>query len=345
MRPGGRVGLVLPSGVASDTGSAPLRRFLFDRTAVDDITGLDNREGIFPIHRGLRFVLMTCTAGRPTSSVRCRFGVSRVAELEEPDSDHRSVTLTRAFLSRLSGSDDLGIPELRHTRDLQLLERISATCPRLGSTEGWNAQFGRELNASDDRDAFEPFDRPGRQRPVVEGKQIDQFRVSIEDSRHQLKPGARDRIPHRARLAYRDVASATNRLTLIAAIVPARAVTTHTLFCLKSPLSLDAQRVLCGLLNSYVANYLIRFRVNTHVTASLMSRLPVPLIGTDDPAFDRLGALVCELLKGPAATEDMDQYVELQAHVARLYELNLGDLDHILSTFPLVPESERLSVR
>ena len=59
-----------------------------------------------------------------------------------------------------------------------------------------------------------------------------------------------------ARLAYRDIASATNRLTLIAAIVPARAVTTHTLFCLKTPLPLDAQQVLCALLNSFVANYL-----------------------------------------------------------------------------------------
>ena len=29
--------------------------------AVDEITGIDNREGIFPIHRALRFVLLTCT--------------------------------------------------------------------------------------------------------------------------------------------------------------------------------------------------------------------------------------------------------------------------------------------
>jgi hypothetical protein len=40
------------------------------------------------------------------------------------------------------------------------------------------------------------------------------------------------KIVRRARLAYRDVASATNRLTLIAAVIPARAATTHTLFCL-----------------------------------------------------------------------------------------------------------------
>ena len=41
----------------------------------------------------------------------------------------------------------------------------------------------------------------------------------------------------RPRLAYRDVASATNRLTLIAAILPPRCVSTHTVFCLRTPLS------------------------------------------------------------------------------------------------------------
>src|SRR5918994_5550780 len=63
VRPGGRIGLVLPSGIASDAGAAPLRRYLFDRADVDEITGLDNRGAIFPIHRSVRFVLLTCTTG------------------------------------------------------------------------------------------------------------------------------------------------------------------------------------------------------------------------------------------------------------------------------------------
>jgi hypothetical protein len=337
VRPGGRVGLVLPSGIASDAGAAPLRRFLFDRADVDDITGLDNRDAIFPIHRSVRFVLITCTAGRPTSQIRCRFGISR-PEVLERDEDGAGVTLTRGFLSRLSGSDDLGIPEIGSEADLRLLERISESCPRLGSVDGWNAHFGRELNASDDRDCFERFEDATTARPVIEGKQIDPFRVHADRSRYQLKAGAPDRVPRRVRLVYRDIASATNRLTLIAALVPARVVTTHTLFCLKTPLRLDAQHVLCGLLNSYVANYLVRFRVNTHVTVSLVSRLPVPLIEPADPTFDRIASVVKILTKGSRSAEEMEEYAELQALVARLYGLTLLDFEHVLSTFPLVPE-------
>ena len=79
----------------------------------------------------------------------------------------------------------------------------------------------------------------------------------------------------RARLAYRDVASASNEMTLMLRSCPSGA-TTHTVFCLKTALDEEAQVFLCGVLNSYVANYLIRMRSRTHVTATIVSRLPVP---------------------------------------------------------------------
>jgi hypothetical protein len=176
-------------------------------------------------------------------------------------------------------------------------------------------------------------------RPIVEGKQIEPFRVSLERCRLQLDPRAmiRRTLPHRARLAYRDVASATNRLTLIAAIIPARAVTTHTLFCLKTRLPMAAQHVLCALLNSFVANYLIRLRVNTHVTATLMSRLPVPVVHDEHPLFERLGTLSAALVRDTRPVEEMEEYAQLQALCAHAYQLRASEFEHILGTFRLIP--------
>jgi hypothetical protein len=344
VRRGGRIGFVLPAGIASDAGAAPLRRHLFERAAVDEITGLDNRAGIFPIHRSVRFVLLTCTAGRSTDAVRCRFGLTNPDELDRSDATAPApVVLTRRFLARLSGDDDLGIPELADATELRIVERISARVPRLAAADGWGVQFGRELNASDDRESFIPFAGERLARPVVEGKQIDPFRVAVERSRLQVRPD-RDvsaRAPRRPRLAYRDVASATNRLTLIAAIVPARAVTTHTLFCLRTPLPTDAQHVLCALLNSYVANYLVRLRVNTHVTVSLVSRLPVPVVREGEPVFERLATLSRALADARAPVEEMEAYAELQAIAARLYGLSIAEFERILETFPLVPSATK----
>jgi hypothetical protein len=338
--PGGRIGFVLPSGLVSDTGAAPLRRHLFDRAGVDEITGFDNQGAIFPVHRSVRFVLLTCTTGRQTEAVRCRFGLSHPDQLDAPG---RPLVLSRRFLSRFSGEDDLGIPELASERDLAIVESISAVTPRLGSDDGWHVEFGRELNASDDRGLFMPISRETPRRPVIEGKQIEPFRARVRDCRLELRPGAQTgrRVSRRARLAYRDIASATNRLTLIAAIVQAHAVTTHTLFCLRTPLPEADQHVLCALLNSYVANYLVRFRVNTHVTVSLVSRLPVPIVRRGDPSFERLSALAGALVEGDRSVEDREEHAELQAIAARLYGLTAADFEHVLSTFPLIPERVR----
>jgi hypothetical protein len=339
----GRIGLVLPSGVIGDAGAAPLRRHLLDRADIESVTGLDNREAIFPIHRSTRFVLLTCSPGRPTHAIRCRFGITRVDDLDRGEGATPSIVLTRTFIERVSGADGLGIPELATPADLSIVEHLSARVPHLGASDGWSVQFSRELNASDDRHAFVPCTGAPDARPIVEGKQIEPFRVSLDRSYLELNPRALGRraLPHRARLAYRDVASATNRLTLIAAIIPARAVTTHTLFCLRTRLPLTDQHVLCALLNSFVANYLIRLRVNTHVTAALMSRLPVPVIREGHPVFDRLCSLATSLAGASEPVEGMEAYAQAQALCAHAYQLRASQFEHILGTFPLIPEGVR----
>ena len=66
-KPGGRVGLILPSGIATDHGSAALRKHLLDRTAIDTWLGFDNRRRIFPIHRSIRFVVLSTANGGRTA--------------------------------------------------------------------------------------------------------------------------------------------------------------------------------------------------------------------------------------------------------------------------------------
>jgi len=345
LRPGGRFGLVVPGGFVSDAGSGPLRRFVLDRARLDTVTGLDNRLGVFPIHRSVRFVLVTGTTGCPTDRIPCRFGVSDPEALDErPEPD--PVIVSRALLARLSGEDDLAIPQVSSPADLRILEKISMLHPRLSSADGWNAHFGRELNASDDRAAFRPATGADGARPVLEGKHLMPFRVALERSALEVRPGAdvSSHAPRRPRLAYREVASATNRLTLIAAIVPARAVTTHTLFCLRNPLPLRRQLVLCALLNSLVANYLVRFRVHTHVTAAILSTLPVPWIPPGDPDEALLRQLAERLGRSCGPVEEQIEYAALQALAARRYGLTPGELERVVDSFPLLPAPVRRAV-
>ena len=83
LKPGGRCALILPSGFATDQGSGRLRRHLLERTEVDTFATIDNRDGIFPIHRSLKFVLLTFNNGGTDGdgAVAVRGAVGRVARL------------------------------------------------------------------------------------------------------------------------------------------------------------------------------------------------------------------------------------------------------------------------
>jgi Eco57I restriction-modification methylase len=343
----GRIGLVLPSGLATDHGSARLRRHLLTACDVDTMVGVDNRRGIFPIHRSVRFLLVTASRGGPTRSLACRLGLDDPSELErlgdEPAAAGMSfpVRLSVGALERLSGPD-LAIPMVATNRDLAIVERAAALFPALASDDGWRARFGRELNASDDRAAFRPA---GYGLPLVEGKHLEPFRAAVgmaarsvggADAARLLRSGAY----RHPRLAYRDVAGAANRLTLIAAVLPMDCVSLHTVFCLRTPLPPRAQHFLCGLFNSLIVNYFVRLRVSTHVTTAIVERLPIPTAAMARAAFRDIAALARLL----ARKDDLAAFARLNRSVAGLYQLSADEYRHVLDTFPLIEAEVRSSL-
>jgi hypothetical protein len=142
----------------------------------------------------------------------------------------------------------------------------------------------------------------------------------------------------RPRLGYREVAASTNRTTLIAAMIPAGAVTTHTIFCMREPRDEPLHWFLCGIFNSFIANYLVRLRGGTHVPATVIHQLPVPVPSRDSDAFT---AIVRLSRAAAAAPGNSAVRAELQARVTQTYELQEDDLRWVLTTFPLVAAAER----
>ncbi|MGH9162346.1 MAG: Eco57I restriction-modification methylase domain-containing protein [Vicinamibacteraceae bacterium] len=346
VRPGGRLGMVLPWGLASDVGSGRLRQRLLDTCTLDGLVGFENTRGVFPIHRGVRFLLLTATASGRTERVPCRFGLVTPGDLDSiPDTAQGEplglwTPLPTSLLRRLSGAR-LTIPHVRSAEDRRFLAHLCTTAPPLGSASGWHVRFGRELNASDDRARLQP---PGRGMPVVEGKHVTPFAVDVSASRASLPldllgaPAGRLARVRRERLAYRDVAAATNRVSLIAAILPAMTASTHTLFTLETPLEHDDQLFLCAVLNSYVANAYVRLFISNHITTALLETLPVPRPprgGREHGDITRLGRRVVD---DPA---DLVALAKLQAAVARLYRLDKALYAHVLAGFPLVEVDQR----
>ena len=248
----------------------------------------------------------------------------------------QSVRVPLTLVRRFSGTG-LAVPELQHARDREILARVLSSAAPLGSDEGWRARFGRELNATDDR---EHFGSAGL--PVLEGKLLDAFAVHAERAAAVHRSGRRPPACwaqrarfDRPRLGYREVAASTNRMTLIAAIVPAGAVTTHTIFCMREPRDQALHWFLCGVFNSFVANYLVRLRGGTHVPAAVIHQLPVPAPARDSDPFTQIVRLSRAAAADP---RDAGSRAELQARVTHAYGLDERDLVHVLGTFPIVPE-------
>ena len=336
--PDGRIGMLTPSGLFTDHGCAELRRQLFDRVDVDSLVTFDNRQAVFPIHRSMRFAVFTATKGRPTRELRARFGLREPAVLDDAPDDGNtpaSVTIPLTLVHRFS-HEGLAVPDLRTTADRELLAHILQVARPLGDPRGWNAHVGRELNATDDRRHFSSCGLP-----VLEGKALEPFRANLDAAAAFIDPSTLSRVfgsrvtASRPRLGYREVAAATNALTLIAAIIPPRVVTTHTIFCMKEPADPNVHLFLCGVFNSYVANWLVRLRGGTHVAASLIHELPVPVCPPTDPLFTE----ICALTR--AASSKEGARAALQAAVAELYQLGPQQFSRVLDTFPLVPRADR----
>ena len=301
-----------------------------------------------------------------TDVLKFRSGLQDPAALDRCASDPRHdegdewLSVTR---SRLQAWDpeQISVPALTSPAALAILTAATAAAPSLGAPHGWQARFGRELNATDDRAHFiartAPHDGVPHQPtirdrqsllPIVEGKHLAPFQVSLaattqavlrETATRLIAPAtsfARDRI------AYRDVAGATNRLTLIAGLLPKGTLSTHTVFVLKTALTADAQWCLLALLNSLVANYLVRLNITTHVTTALMTRLPVPRPPDGSAEFRELAALA-RGLANTGIESAPDAYARLNAIVARLYGLTPEHYQHVVETFPLLPEGLRHS--
>jgi len=336
-RSGGRVGLVLPWGLAVDDGAAPLRRLLFDHTALDTFIGLDNRRGLFPIHRGLRFAVVVAVPGRTTREARARFGVSTADELDglpasgEPLPDRLAPYPIRIAPARIRavGGSAMRVPDARDPQDIAFLERVAREAPRFGEPSSWHGRFGRELNATDARP-----DLGVRGLMVVEGKHLTPFAVTTSTGRRIARHAALRRLPDarfdHARLGYRDVSGVGNAQAIIAAIVPAGCVTTHTVFCLRTPQPIERHHFLCAVFNSLVVNGVARLLMGGHVTTSLAEDLPIPV--WRGAAADRTIALLAgELCRRP---RDTALRATLEGLVARRYRLDRETFQWLIERFP-----------
>ncbi len=176
----------------------------------------------------------------------------------------------------------------------------------------------------------------------------------------------------RARVAFRDVSRATDSRTVRACLVPPRVLLTHKapyLACVGG--DERAQAAALALLNSLPFDWQARRYVETNLIYYLLESLDVPRLSTDDYAAIARGAarlasagaqgrgderfrdftvatgIASASTKSLSGAERQWLRIEIDARVARAWDLDLDDLEVLLSDFSerAVPPAYRRALR
>jgi hypothetical protein len=206
LKPQGRFGVILPSGLYSDLGSKDLREALLYRGQIDFLYAFQNEKRVFPaVFHG--FVQIALFAERRTSSspFRClfRLGVGDSPAVQEiPVDILRKSADAMEFTPEDIGTNcprSLSFVELRSRRDADLFGTVYRNSLRLGDPEtDWKITSTREFHMTDDSRLFPPLedwerrgfnpncfgewvsDKGDRAFPLYEGRMINQFEFSSQ---------------------------------------------------------------------------------------------------------------------------------------------------------------------
>ncbi|MFB3789297.1 MAG: Eco57I restriction-modification methylase domain-containing protein [bacterium] len=150
----GRLGMIVPSGLYTDSGSTALRELFMERCTWDWLFSFENRKKIFDIDGRFKFA--------PTIVDRHKNGVPMKAafmvhDLREWEKDDPPVFKLDRSLIPLFSPRSRSIPEVRTARDLAICRTIYDHSIRIGDqAPGWEIEYAREFDMTNDSKHFKP---------------------------------------------------------------------------------------------------------------------------------------------------------------------------------------------
>lgn len=379
LRADGQAGIVLPRAAMSGSGTENWRREVLTGGTFNDVCIVTNTgHWVFPGVDGRYTIAFVVFERSQSTADLATCGPFQSREEFDAGRDDLAVIPIDEFLTWTETAILPLIADGAALRVMQLLRRV----PPLGANLG-GAPFVRpvqgDMNASSNADLFDTdLEHPVGPIPVLTGSSFNlwdpdfgepyayadhglithlltkaQHTTTLKSSAFfGLEIESADDLPiRRARIAFRDVARATDSRTVIAALLPPGASAVH-----KAPYLLRLmgderdEAFLLGVLCSTPLDWYARRFVEITLSFQLLNTFPIPRPDRDD----RRRARVIELAGRLAAVDDRyadwaaavgvavgsvteaerpELIAELDALVAHLYGLDRDDVVHIFETF------------
>jgi len=383
LRRGGECGVVIPGGIYSDLGTKQLREMLFSETEITGLFCFENRKEIFEnVHRSFKFVILTFENGGRTDSFPAAFMRHDVGDLTafpEEGSIEIPVSLVRSL-----SPDSLSVMEFTSKTDVTIVKKMQQF-PALGTVckGSWSVKLYREFDMTNDSDLFKEK-ATSRRIPLFEGKMIHQFsdrwdantRYWIDEaegserlSRSSGQVEDDELAFNRFRLGVRSIARSTDVRTLIVGPIAKRVFCGNSILVLKRDSDhriSDAECLVAqSLMNSFVVDYYLRQMVSANINMFFVYQLPVPRLQSGNEWFneivERAAKLICTTPEYDELAADVGigshrqgitdhagrqrLRAELDGIIAHIYGLSESEFAHILKTFPLVPDPDKIATR
>ena len=153
----GRVGAILPTGIATDDTTKHFFADLVDQRSLVSLFDFENRHKLFPdVHSSMKFCLLTLTGSkRPAEQAAFFFFALAATDLQDSE---RRFTLTPADFTLLNPNTRT-CPTFRSRRDAEITKSVYTRVPVLVNrleTDGnpWQVSFQGMFHMSNDSDRF-----------------------------------------------------------------------------------------------------------------------------------------------------------------------------------------------
>jgi hypothetical protein len=295
---GGRMGIVVPSGIYTDQGCQPLRELFFNQGRVDFFYCFENRwPTVFNAVDGrFKFVVFGTQKGGKTERFKCAFMEHDPERLPTIDADALKMSVKQV---KKFSPDTLSVMEFKIQREIDIMTKIYGEWPLLGdysNSKNWHIDFHREFHMSDDSDIF---NTSCLGIPLFEGKRIWQFDSYLQDSnyyiseqigRKRLLGSAKDNGQvldyEKHRVVFRKIAANTNERTLVSSIIPPSSFTGENLTTSKTLFDPPKLLFITAILNSFCIDFVIRMRITTAINIYHLYQIPLPRLVEQNLIFD-----------------------------------------------------------
>jgi hypothetical protein len=151
----GLFGFIVPSGIYTDKGSTSLRDLFLEKCRWEWLFGFENRDKLFDIDSRFKFCPVIVRKGGTTQAIRAAF--MRRSLLDWEDAEKHVLLYPRDRVEQFSPNSK-AILEIRHPRDLEILEKLYANGVLLGDEgpDGWGIEYAREFDMTNDSKLFPP---------------------------------------------------------------------------------------------------------------------------------------------------------------------------------------------